>query len=134
MKKLTVFAFLLLLAVALAIGGCSQTSGGDGGNNGGNYTTPDVTMNQMDFDHSSLTIPAGTTVRFIDPQSAAPHFLCVGQNAKCDESAAGPSALTGGNSLHVNPGETKEVTFDTPGTYRIACTLHPMMNLTITVK
>jgi plastocyanin len=132
MRKFALFTIPLLLTIALAITACGETGGSNGGN-GGSYSTPDVTMSQHDFDHGSLTIPAGTTVRFINPPSAAMHLLCVGENANCATNAPGPSALTGGNSIQVTPGETKEVTFDKAGTYKITCTLHPMMNLTITV-
>lgn len=132
MKKLVFLAIPLFLLVAVGLTGCA-TNGGGGGN-GGSYAAPDVTMNQMDFDHASLTIPAGTTVKFINPASAAMHILCVGEDAKCDESAAGPAELTGGKTVQTSPGETKSVIFDKPGVYRIACTLHPMMNLTITVQ
>jgi plastocyanin len=130
MRKYAHLALPLLLVVALAVVGCGQMPGGSGGS----YTTPDVTMNEGNFDHDSLTISAGTTVKFIDPESASPHILCVGENTRCDASEPGPSELTSGNSLQVNPGETKSVKFDTPGTYKIACTLHPMMHLTITVQ
>jgi len=130
------FAFLivpLLLTIALAMTACGETDTNTS-SNGGSYATPDVTMSQIDFDHDLLTVPAGTTVKFIDAPQAAPHILCIGSNAKCDESASGPHELSGGKTLQVNPGETKTVTFDTPGTYKIACTLHPMMHLTITVQ
>lgn len=130
MKKFSYLALPLLLVMVFAVVGCSQDAGGASGS----YTTPDVTMGDHDFDHSSLTISAGTTVKFIDPQSAAQHILCVGENAQCDTSAPGPSELSGGRTLQMTPGDTKEVTFDTPGVYKIACTLHPMMNLTITVQ
>ncbi|HEX6542891.1 MAG TPA: plastocyanin/azurin family copper-binding protein [Ktedonobacterales bacterium] len=133
MRKPVLLSIALLLAVVLALGACAQNSGKAGGN-GESYAPPDVTMNQTDFDHNTLTIPAGTTVKFINPASASMHILCVGTSATCDGSASGPSALTGGSSLQTAPGETKEVTFDKPGTYKIACTLHPMMNLTITVQ
>lgn len=133
MRKYTYLAIPLLLIVALAILGCSQAPDGNG-DNGGSYTSPDVTMSQHDFDHDSLTILAGTTVNFIDSPSASPHVLCIGANGRCDESALGPLELTGGNNLQVAPGETKALRFDTPGVYKIACTLHPMMNLTITVQ
>src|SRR5262244_2695090 len=100
MRKHVLLALPLFVVAVLVIVGCSQEPGG----NGGSFTTPDVTMNDHDFDHESLTIPAGTTVNFIDPESAAPHALCIGENARCDESASGPSALTGGNSLQIAPG------------------------------
>ena len=130
MKKMFVFALPLLLVIALGIAGCGESSSG----NGGSYTTPDVTMNQDGFDHDSLTVSAGTTVKFIDPSGASMHILCVGENSNCDASASGPAELTSGHTMQVMPGETKQVTFDTPGSYKIACTLHPMMNMTITVQ
>lgn len=133
MRKFALLTVLLLLAITLAITSCGETEGSNGGN-GGSYSTPDVTMSQMAFDHNHLTISAGTAVKFIDAQGAAPHILCIGANATCDKSTNGPHELSGGNSLKVDPGETKTVTFDTPGAYAITCTLHPMMNLTITVQ
>lgn len=133
MRKFALLIVPLLLTIALAMTACGETDISTSGASS-SYATPDVTMSQDDFDHDLLTIPAGTTVKFIDAQQAAPHILCIGANAKCDESALGPHALSDGNSLQVNPGETKTVTFDTPGTYKIACTLHPMMHLTITVQ
>lgn len=133
MRNTSLLALPLLLVLALAIVGCGEATSPAGGN-GGSYATPDVTMGQFDFDHHSLTIPAGTTVKFIDPASASMHILCVGHNGSCDESAPGPAELTGGKSIQIAPGDTKAVTFATPGTYTIACTLHSMMNLTITVQ
>ncbi len=132
MRKTSLLALPLLLVIVLVISGCGEDTGHAGGN-GGSYTTPDVTMGQFDFDHDSLTIQAGTTVKFISPASASMHILCVGHNATCDTSAPGPSELTGGKNIQITPGETKSVTFATPGTYTIACTLHSMMTLTITV-
>lgn len=134
MRKFALLIVPLLLTSALAMTACGEADINTDGKSSSSYATPDVTMSQVDFDHDLLTIPAGTTVTFIDAQEAAPHILCIGANAKCDENAPGPHALSGGNSLQVNPGETKTVTFDTPGTYKIACTLHPMMHLTITVQ
>lgn len=129
MRTFTLLVVFLLLATVLAIGGCGESSSG-----GGSYSTPDVTMGQDNFDHSSLVVSSGTTVKFSSPTSAAPHILCVGENGQCAANGSGPTELTGGKSVHVDPGETKSVTFETPGTYKIACTLHPMMNMTITVQ
>src|SRR5215813_10771047 len=69
-----------------------------------------------------------------DSEVHRPSISLVAAGIRADAADSGPSALTDGNSLHVSPGETKEVEFDTPGTYKITCTLHPMMNLTITVQ
>jgi plastocyanin len=131
MKKTVVLIIPLLLIVALAIGGCGKSPGGNGGDE---YTTPDVTMGQTDFTHHKLTITAGTTVNFMTEQSGSTHILCIGENGSCQSGAQGPSELTAANGMQVDPGQTKSVKFDTAGTYKIACTIHPNMNLTITVQ
>ena len=132
MKKTVVLIIPLLLILALAVGGCGKSPGGTGG--GDEYTTPDVTMGQTDFTHHKLTITAGTTVNFITEQSGSTHILCIGENGSCQSGAQGPSELTAANGMQVDPGQTKPVKFDAAGTYKIACTIHPNMNLTITVQ
>ena len=114
----------------MAITGCGKTPG----NGGDEYTTPDVTMGQTDFTHHALTITAGTEVKFIGETSGSTHILCIGENGACQSGAQGPSELTSANGLQVDPGQTKPVKFDTPGTYKIACTIHPNMNMVITVQ
>jgi plastocyanin len=70
MKKIIYLVVPLLLIMALALGGCGATSGGSD-----EYTTPDVTMGRVDFNHHKLTITAGTTVNFITEPSGATHPL-----------------------------------------------------------
>jgi plastocyanin len=130
MKKAVVLVVPLLLILAMAITGCGKTPG----NGGDEYTTPDVTMGQTDFTHHALTITAGTEVKFIGETSGSTHILCIGENGACQSGAQGPSELTSANGLQVDPGQTKPVKFDTPGTYKIACTIHPNMNMVITVQ
>jgi plastocyanin len=132
MKKAFVLVIPLLLIVALAIGGCGKQPGGGGGND--EYTSPNVTMGQVDFDKHKLTVSAGTTVTFTTAQNGATHILCIGENGSCQSGAQGPSQLTAANGMEVDPGQSKEVKFDTAGTYKIACTVHPNMNMTITVQ
>jgi plastocyanin len=132
MKKAVVLVVPLLLILALVITGCGKTPGNGGG--GDEYTTPDVTMGQTDFTKHNLTITAGTTVNFMTESSGSTHILCIGENGACQSGAQGPSELTSANGMQVDPGQTKQVKFDAPGTYKIACTIHPTMNLTITVQ
>jgi plastocyanin len=133
MKKTVVLVVPLLLILALAITGCGKSGGGTGGS-GDSYATPDVTMGQTDFTHHSLTVTAGTEVKFITEQSGSTHILCIGENGACQSGAQGPSELTSANGLQVDPGQTKPVKFDTAGTYKVTCTIHPTMNLVITVQ
>ena len=132
MKKAVVLVVPLLLILTLAITGCGKSAGNGGG--GDEYTTPDVTMGQTDFTHHALTITAGTTVNFMTESSGSTHILCIGENGACQSGAQGPSELTSANGMQVDPGQTKQVKFDTAGTYKIACTIHPTMNMTITVQ
>jgi plastocyanin len=129
MKKITCLVVPLLLVMALTLGGCGATS-----RDSDVYTTPDVTMGQVDFNHHKLTITAGTTVNFITEPSGATHLLCIGENGVCQSGAQGPAQLAAQNGLTVEPGQTCQVQFDTAGTYKIACTVHPSMNMTITVQ
>jgi plastocyanin len=81
MKKTAFFA-----APFLIIASCSSPSGGSD-----EYTTSDVTLGQVDFNHHKLTIAAGTTVKFMTEHSGATHILCIGENGSCQSSALGPS-------------------------------------------
>ncbi len=62
--------------------------------------------------------------------SGSTHILCIGENGACQSGAQGPSELTSANGMQVDPGQTKQVKFDTAGTYKITCTIHPTMNMT----
>jgi plastocyanin len=130
MKKALILVLPLLLVLAVASAGCGKSAGGSGGC----YSSPEVTMGQVDFDKHCLTITAGTTVKWVDPTSASTHILCVGENGTCQSGAEGPANLTSGSGMQIDPGQTKESVFDKPGTFKIACTVHPNMNMTITVQ
>ncbi|MBF6592117.1 MAG: hypothetical protein IVW57_16530 [Ktedonobacterales bacterium] len=92
-----------------------------------------VTLSATDFTRHSLTIQAGGAVRFVDEPSAAQHHLCLGRDGACHSSASGPLILRG-LGFAIQPGQSKEVIFSTPGTYTMTCTIHPKMNLTVTVQ
>ncbi len=153
MKKTIVPVLPLLLILALLIVGCGQTSSVAGGqtssssggqtssgtsgktsSGGDEYTTTDVTMGEVDFTHHKLTITAETTVNFLNETSGSTHILCIGENGSCHSEAPVPAKLTTENGMEVDPGQTKSVRFDEPAIYKITCTLHPAMNLVITVE
>lgn len=87
------------------------------------------------FTKTTITISAGQKVRFTDPVgTGAMHDICLGSNSNCDKAAAGPNELQGGG-FPINAGDpAKDVTFDTAGTYKITCAIHPNMNLTVIVR
>jgi len=48
-------------------------------------------------------------------------------------SAKGPQPLTG-QGFTIQPGQTQDVQFDEEGVYVITCSIHPSMNLLVTVQ
>jgi len=92
-------------------------------------------MVAADFGTTSITIKAGQAVHFTDPAgTGGTHSICLGADGTCFEGAKGPQALQS-PGFTINAGDpAKDVTFDTPGTYKITCSIHPSMNLTVTVQ
>jgi plastocyanin len=112
--------------VALTLVGCGGSSTGGASN--------ELDMGSSDFTQTSVTLSAGQALHMVDSQdSGGTHMLCIGQNGICDANPTGPSELHG-PGMTFNPGTTKDITFSTAGTYHITCTIHPNMNVTITVQ
>ena len=84
-----------------------------------------VRLSQFAFDPEELTISAGTTVNFVNADSAA-HTVTEGTDGTAVEDPIIDEELEQSGST--------SFTFDEPGTYDITCRLHPSMQLTITVE
>ena len=118
-----IVSFFLL---ALTIAGCGGSSGGGSGN--------ELDMGAASFTQTSITLSTGQALHMVDSQdSGGTHMICVGQNGKCDSNSSGPSELAD-PGMAFSPGTTKDVTFSTAGSYHLTCTIHPNMNVTITVQ
>ena len=133
MKKMAVLMLPLLFVFMFMAAGCGKTPGGGGGNtNTGPVDQINLTVD--DFASKSITVKAGTPFKFVDPSDTGGiHIICTGDNAKCVDNPDAPKDLLG-QGFQIQPGETKTVTFDKPGTYHIACTLHINMNMTVVVQ
>lgn len=81
-----------------------------------------VTAASFAFDPSELTVPAGTTVTFVNEDSARHTFT------------SGDGEPDGTFDLEAGEGESAEFTFDDAGTYPFFCQVHPSMTGTITVE
>ena len=127
MKRFIVGAAIAVIIPLLAACGGSATSAVAGNT---------FTVNATDFTGTtSVTIKAGGTVQFVDPSSnGGTHFLVIGQNAQFQSDAQAPADLNTANGLEIDAGQTKTVTFANAGTYHITCTIHPSMNVTVTVN
>lgn len=120
---------LLLLTLALAVAGCGGASGGSSGG-----ASNEVDLGAASFEQTSVTLNSGQALHIVDPQaSGGTHNLCLGQNGNCDSTMSGPSELQRPGMM-INAGDTKDITFSAAGTYHVTCTIHPNMNLTVTVK
>jgi plastocyanin len=117
------FAVAIFLLFVLAA--CGQSTA----------TSNEVSMAESDFSATSVAIKAGQVVHFTDPVGVgATHIICLGSDGNCDTAASGPQALEGGG-FTINAGDPpKDVLFPTAGTYKITCSIHPSMNLTVTVR
>jgi plastocyanin len=117
---------LTLVALPLALVACGPTTA---------VLPNEVDMVAAKFSTSSITIKAGEAVNFADPAgTGATHTICLGADSTCASGAQGPQALQS-PGFTINAGDpVKAVTFDTPGTYKITCSIHPAMNLTVIVQ
>ena len=121
---LSLFAILALVLAACGGGAASQPATDDGGaaateDTGGGGETVSLAGGQ--FSPAELTIPAGTTVTFTDTTG---HTVTEGSDGTAAEDPI----------IDEQGGEDITFTFDEPGTYDITCTIHPSMNLTVTVE
>lgn len=141
LRRLTPLLVLCSLAFALALAACGNSQspgatnappGGTGNTNNGAATT--VTMTQNGFAQTSVTVKEGQTVDFANDPSGYERTLCIGQNGTCQQGARGPSNLTQGGGMLLRPGASKDVTFDTPGTYHLTSANQGAINLTVVVK
>ncbi len=129
MKKRSGAVVICLAVLALLLAGCGGAGGGGGG------ASNELDLGAFTFVQSTIALSAGQQLHIVDPQgSGGTHDLCIGQQGQCDASAAGPAELQGPAGLMISPGATKDITFATAGTYHITCTIHPSMNMTVTVQ
>src|SRR5215467_11485857 len=134
MKKPVLVIPVVLLMVALVLFGCGKVPGVHNNNTGPSLPNTTVQMNPTNFVQTTRTIQAGQTLVFDNTVGGGGlHIICLGTDQTCDSAASGPSDLMHGG-FTINPGATKSVAFPTAGTYKITCTVHPNMNLTVTVS
>ncbi len=92
---------------------------GNNGNNGGTPGTGQVLIQGMAFDPATITVKAGTTIKWTNKDAMA-------HTVSSDSSGVFESGS-------VANGATFSFTFSTPGTYPYHCTPHPSMTATVVV-
>ena len=135
MKKVALLLLPLALA-AIIIVGCGKipsTGVTPGGGSSACSTGQTVDMATASFVQSCVNAKVNVPFTFNDPASSGGvHIICTGKNQACKADANAPKDLEG-SGFQIVQGQTKVVTFTKPGTYDITCTVHPNMNVTVTV-
>ncbi|HEU0026668.1 MAG TPA: plastocyanin/azurin family copper-binding protein [Ktedonobacterales bacterium] len=153
MRKLAAL-FLLCLTFTLAACG-STTTGNTGGGASATATaaptdTPaptattattgpsaaTISFGRVSFSgNTDVTIKAGQAVLFDDPESSGgTHILVIGHNGQFTAMSGAPSEFNSADGTAFSPGDQKTITFAHAGTFPITCTIHPSMQVTVTVK
>jgi plastocyanin len=142
MKKkiavLAVLSFLLILISACSRSGSSVASASNSGANKSAGTTSnsvDVRLEGSSFDQTTVTIPKGGTVNLINDTGTV-HII---ENGSWDNGTAKSAVETGApvvNGVQFSTMDQKLVVgpFTTAGTYKLYCTVHPGMSLTVIVQ
>ena len=85
--------------------------------------TKTVTIKGFAYSPAALTVAKGTKVTFTN-QDSATHTVTSGANRTKD----------GKFDQQVSGGNETTITFDTPGTYEVFCSIHSSMKMTVTVQ
>ncbi len=127
MKKL-IAVFVLFSLVTVLLVACG------GGSEAGNVNCPAVHMNDTNFVQPSITIKKGDKFTLID-DVAVTHVI---ENGTWDSNGTAKPKLERGAPMvdaTFNGNDSQTIgPFNTAGTYHLYCTIHPEMNLTVTVQ
>jgi plastocyanin len=132
---------LACMAFGLVVAGCGDDDDDGSGNGGGGAETQEpadqggggggggateVSMENIQFDPSEVTVAPGDTITWTNNESV-PHDV---------QKTGGPGPeFSSGPEGGMNEGDTFEHTFDEAGTYEYVCRVHaPGMAGTITVR
>jgi plastocyanin len=139
MRKASLIGLFTLLGLALALVGCGKQVGTSANTPTGPANT--IGMGTNTFDQKSITVKANTPVHFTDNTGGGgTHIVCVAAGSSystnCETASSAPNApkelLAPG--MNFSPGDSKDITFTTAGTYNVVCTVHPGMQITVTVQ
>jgi len=96
-------------------------------------STADVHLSDTNFVQSTVTVAKGGSINMID-DTATPHII---QNGTWDNGTAKPAKENGAPTVQqqFQGNDTHQIgPFTTAGTFQLYCTIHPNMNLTVTVQ
>ena len=123
-----IFAGLLLLGIlSVTLAACAIRD------TAGSANLPSVHMGGTDFLQHSITIPKGSSFNLVD-DAASQHII---QNGTWVNGTAKPGTESGAPTVNqtFNGNDSAPIgPFNSAGTFKLYCTIHQNMNLTVTVQ
>ncbi len=96
------------------------------------HKPPEVVVMTTGFVPRTIEVPEGETIRFVNQSPTITQTLCLGTNQHCDPNLLLPRGLVS-PGVQIPPDQSKDVVFDTYGTFSITSTAAPGINMTVTV-
>ncbi|WP_069805068.1 cupredoxin domain-containing protein [Thermogemmatispora onikobensis] len=136
---LTALALVSLLLVACTRPGTTSSTAANANSSGSSSAASSasggntVKMDAANFEVSSITIKKGESITLVNTV-AVPHII---QNGSWVNGTAKPGIEAGAPKIDVqfSGNDTKQIgPFTTAGTFKLYCTIHQGMNLTVIVK
>jgi plastocyanin len=116
---------VFVLAAVTALAACGGDDDGAAGPETVGAEGVTVTVKTFDFQPDPLTVPAGTTITFVN-DDAIDHTVTAGTRER-----PMPEVFDG---QLPEQGATFELTLDEPGTYDYFCEIHPGPGMTATIE
>lgn len=110
---------ILMIALALGLAACGSDNGGSDTTGGGGGAEEQVEIVEFAFSPETLTVPAGTTVTWLNSDS-------VSHTATSDDDVWDSDTLASGGEF--------SFTLDEAGTFSYFCKIHPSMTGSIVVE
>ena len=125
-RHIAVLAATLLALPLAGCGGSTAKSGGD--------TATTVHLKLLQFTPSTLTVAAGTKVRFVNDEVIS-HTVTTGSYTVGDNSFRSSETPDGKLDAQLKKkGDSTTYVFATPGTYQYFCSIHKAMQGQIVVQ
>jgi plastocyanin len=94
---------------------------------------PTVKLTAANFVQDTITIKQGESITFLN-ETTSPHVI---ENGTWKDGVAQPEAESGAPAVNMNIEANESATtppFETAGTFKLYCPIHPGMNLTVMVE
>lgn len=126
MKKVLLVAVVMMMVTLLVVA-CGGSAGGS--------SSTDVHMGQTNFTQASITLSKGSSINLIN-DAAVTHIIANGMwKNNTAQPGAEPGAPSVNNLQFTTAGQSQTIgPFATAGTFHLYCSVHPGMNLTVTVQ